>query len=193
MSDDHKRNVLTREEIENYVKLAAKGDLDAFDVLMSLYQKPIYFTCLKVLNQQAEADELCQQTFVKAFRLLKQFRFESQFKTWLMSIALNLCRNELRKKHRDFEELTPSLSDGSFEKREETEESSERTFNLKKALDQLPLKQKEVVLLRVNEEMSFKEIAEATGSSVNSSKVNFHHALKFLKEHFERRKAHGDL
>ena len=79
------------------------GDNDAFSRLVKRYQRPIYYLSLRMLRVPEDADDVTQKTFVKAFRALAGFRFESSFKTWLSAIAINLCRTELMKTKRPTE------------------------------------------------------------------------------------------
>lgn len=164
------------------------GDVEDYALLVKKYQKPIFFLSLRMLRNTENADEVTQKAFMKAYRALEGFQFQSSFKTWLSAIALNLCRTELMKKKRYMEELPLHLPDSTMEKREEHEEKTYQRHYLQKAVDELPLRQKEVVSLRIYEEMPFKEIAEVLESTESAVKVNFHHAMKSLKEWIQERK-----
>ncbi len=163
-----------------------EGRVDAFRTLVVRYQRAVYFFVLKMLRKTEEADDVTQRTFIKAFENLKQFRGEASFKTWIIRIALNLTLTELKKNKRIYvefnEQKTATFS--SFENKE----NEERKTWLLKALDKLPSTQKAVVTLRICEEKSFKEIADIMDSKEGTVKVNFHYAMKQLKEWSHRKK-----
>ncbi len=169
------------EEDRKDIEATLAGDHEAYSHLVQRYQKPVYFTALRMLKNTEDADEVTQKTFLKAYRALAGFRFESSLKTWLTTIVMNLCRTELMKKKREMVELPETLADPSYQERRETEEADYQKTELKNALDSLPLRQREVVTLRIYQEMPFKEIAQALDSTETAVKVNFHHAMKSLK------------
>ncbi|HKX12637.1 MAG TPA: sigma-70 family RNA polymerase sigma factor [bacterium] len=170
-----------REEDRKDIEAVLAGSAEAFDRLVRRYQRPIYYLSLRMLRQAEDADEVTQKTFVKAYRALAGFRFESSFKTWLCAIAINLCRTELVKAKRNMEELPLNLPDPAFEERQVEEERAFQKAHLEAALADLPPRQKEVVLLRLQQELPFKEIARLLKSTETAVKVNFHHAMKSLR------------
>ncbi len=124
-----------------------------------------------------------QKIFLRVYIKLQTFRRRSSFKTWLYAIAINLCRNELRRRYRwgspkSVEEIDPGVEPGLDERLT----ADERKRRLAAAVELLPPKQKAVLLLRIHEEMSFQNIAKAVGISENSAKVNFHHAVRRLQK-----------
>lgn len=157
-----------------------EGRVEAFEYLVRKYQRAIYFLVLRLVQRAEEADEITQQAFLKAYKNLKSFRGEASFKTWISRIALNLARNEWKKHKRVFVEYddqkakAPEIFSGPVEE--------EKKNWLQKILTQLPPTQREVVILRIYEEKSFQEIAALMDSKEGTVKVNFHHALKQLKE-----------
>ena len=162
-----------------------EGRVEAFEHLVRKYQKPIYYFVLRMLRKVEEADEITQQTFVKAYKSLKQFRGDSSFKTWITHIALNLTRTELKRNKRIFVAFDEEKAKSDTPEHEENEKKKNW---LMKVLDKLPSTQKAVVTLRICEEKSFKEIAELMESKIGTVKVNFHHAMKQLKEWCEKKR-----
>ncbi len=158
------------------------GNVEAFDEIVKSYQRPIYYLSLRMLKNQENADEVTQKTFLKAYRALGGFQFKSSLKTWLSAIALNLCRTELMRPRREVVELPEHLPDASSDDVREAEEQNHRKYLLEQALEELPPRQKEVVMLRIYQELPFKEIAQALESTESAVKVNFHHAMKSLKD-----------
>jgi len=158
------------------------GDEAAFDEIVDKYHKMIFGLCWRMLGSVENAEDATQQVFINVFRKADKFKGKSSFKTWLYSVAINECRNRIRKfrKYR-FSELdnnTPAETEGIDEKLG-TKQQKEM---IRRGIERLPFKQRAVVNLRINEELPFREIASVLGSSVNSAKVNFQHGLNSLKE-----------
>src|SRR5262249_5054583 len=150
------------------------------------HQKTIFYLVLRMVKRPEDADEVTQKTFVRAYQSLKTFRFQSSFKTWLITIALNLARNELRRGSKPSVPLEEGLHASEHENPWEKAEAEGRHRWLEQAMETLPDRQREVVQLRIQEELSFKEIASVSGSSEGTAKVNFHHGMKRLKEIYGR-------
>lgn len=175
------------EEDRREIEAIVKGDTALFSELVKKYQRFIFYMAMRMLRNSEDADEVTQKTFMKAYRALAGFRFESSFKTWLTTIALNLCRSELMKTKREMVELPANLADPGFEKHRDAEESEAQKAYLNQMLDRLPPRQKEVVGLRIYQELPFKEIAKLLKSNETAVKVNFHHAMVSLKKWMRRR------
>lgn len=169
------------EEDRKDIEAVLAGQTEAFSRLVQRYQRPIYYIALRMLKRMEDADEITQKTFLKAYRALAGFEFRSSFKTWLTAIALNLCRTELMKPRREIVELPVHLVDPKYEERKEVEEKEFQKAQLNEALERLPQRQREVVTLRIYQDLPFKEIAVALDSTLTAVKVNFHHAMKSLK------------
>jgi len=156
------------------------GDRRAFDELVRRYQRPIFGLVLRYVRDRDEAKDLAQRTFVRALEGLEGFRQRARFRTWLYRIAVNLAKNHLRdRKPRvavdDDVAAVPPVGDAHLR-------SAEERTRLLRAVDALPPKQRLILELRVYEELSFREVGEIAGCSENAAKVNFHHAVKRLKE-----------
>ena len=169
-------------EDRQLIEEVLEGNLESFNQIVQTYQRPIYFLALRMLKNPENADEITQKTFLKAYRALSGFQFKSSLKTWLSAIALNLCRTELMRPQREMVELPEQLPQTTTDDERESDEASHRRHMLQAGLDSLPQRQKEVVMLRIYQELPFKEIAEALSSTESAVKVNFHHAMKSLKE-----------
>jgi RNA polymerase sigma-70 factor (ECF subfamily) len=164
------------------IEESRRGDSNALEMLIEGHWKKVFNFCWRLLGNREDAEEATQRTFIAAFRNMKKFRGDSSFKTWLFSIALNECRMSKRK-HRPAEAITASANDIEDTENPENEfYDKERAALLRKALGRLPLKQRAVITLRINEELTFREIADALQCSVNSAKVNFQHGINRLKE-----------
>lgn len=81
----------------SWLKLAQRGDAEAFTRLVELYQKPVFNLCYRMLGESAEAEDAAQETFLRAFRSLRRYDDKRPFGTWLLSIAAHYCIDKLRK------------------------------------------------------------------------------------------------
>ena len=158
------------------------GERRAFDELVRRHQRPLWRMARRYLRNDADASDVTQQAFVRAFRGLDRFRGAASFRSWLYRIAINLALNHLRDHAREAPHVLGEGDGGSAGATGpmriiEGEEQAE----LRAAIDDLPPKQRMVVELRIYDELSFKEVAELADCSVNAAKVNFHHAVKRLR------------
>lgn len=149
-----------------------KGDKRAFDLLVLKYQRKIMRLLARMLNNQAEIEDIAQETFIKAYRALPQFRGESAFYTWLYRIAINTARNWLSSNQRKMlvpdtfetkEGETFSQSDNliDIDTPESRMVSSEIAQTVNKAIEDLPEDLRMAIVLREIEGLSYEEIAQA--------------------------------
>ena len=157
------------------------GDETALDPLMSKYQRPLCHLAYRLVGNAADAEDLAQQAFVQAYQHLASFQRQSSFKTWLYRITINLCKNHLRKL-RPSEPLAEErpLADGRPGVLSRMIDD-QRVQKLRAVLSGLPPRQREVLVLRVYDELPYEQIAAIVGCSENSAKVNFHHAVRSLR------------
>jgi RNA polymerase sigma-70 factor (ECF subfamily) len=158
------------------------GERVAFDDLVLKYQKPLYALLYRMVGNREDASDLLQKAFVKAFTGLRSFERRSTFKTWLYQIAINLAKNVYRDRAR-FEQVP--IDDIIIKRNPRTLETlihNESRLLLQKALGGLPEKQRLTLMLRVQEEKKFKEIAEIMKCSLGTTKANYHHAVQKLKK-----------
>ena len=161
------------------------GDRDAFDELVLKHQKPLYSMLYRMVSDADDAADILQKTFVKAFTGIKGFERRSSFRTWLYQIAINLAKNLYRDRARAGR---VSLDDVIIRRDPKTLDSlikKETRDRLYKALTSLPEKQRLTVMLRIQEQKTFEEIAGIMKCSVGTSKANYHHGVQKLKILFE--------
>jgi RNA polymerase sigma-70 factor (ECF subfamily) len=162
------------------------GDMAAFDELMIRYERQIYRVCYRFVDNREDAMDLAQEVFIKAFEHLTSFRRESSLKTWLYRIAMNHCINHVKKNAREFVEVTEVTGSVRSSIQSDLEER-ERRDQVRRMLKHLPPKQKAIVEMRINEELSYEEIAKMSGRSVSTIKASVFFALeklrKLVKEH----------
>jgi RNA polymerase sigma-70 factor (ECF subfamily) len=134
-------------------------------------------------GERNEIDELVQDTFVRAFNSLDGFRGDSSFRTWLFTIErrLLLDRRRTEKRRRDRTEVQEGDASTEYDALD-TVVADETQKRLRHAVDRLSPTQKEVFSLRVSEGLSYKEIAEAVGTTEGAARVHYHNAMRAVKE-----------
>jgi RNA polymerase sigma-70 factor (ECF subfamily) len=166
----------------NLVLRAKEGDKGAFELLVRLHYQGVYHLAFRFMKDHAGADDVVQDTFVKAHKSLEHFRGESSFKSWLLRIAINTAKNALRstERHRGSELDEMQLPDRS--RGAQRLEKEETLMVLRAAIERLPPRQKLAIELRIFEDMSFQEVADAMECPFDTAKANFRHALMNLKK-----------
>jgi len=146
------------------------------------YQKPLYFLCLRYVRDHDAASDLAQRTLIKALEKMDELRDPGIFKSWLYRIGANLALNHLRDNARFVDEPAPVGPDEPLSPEAESQlEAAEDAAALRRAVADLPTKQRMTLELRVFEEMSFRDIAEALETTEGAAKVNFHYAVRRLR------------
>ncbi len=135
------------------------------------------------LGQRADVDEVVQDTFVRAFGSMDSFRADSSLRTWLFTIERRLILDRRRSERRRRDDTSVDDVDAAteFDALDEIV-ADEAESRVRRAVDQLSRLQKEVFLLRVNEGLSYKEIAEVVGSTEGAARVHYHNAMRAVKE-----------
>jgi RNA polymerase sigma-70 factor (ECF subfamily) len=152
--------------------------------LIETYQKRVYHVIRRMVIIHEDADDLTQNTFVRAFKSLERFEGNSSLFTWLYRIATNEALTFLEKKKKRFffslddhqEKMESYLDQPGILSGEEIQKK------LEKALLKLPDKQRLVFHLKYQEELSYEEMAEVTGTSVGALKASYHHAVKKIEQ-----------
>ena len=162
------------------VKRFQNGEEQAFDELVKKHYSTTHNLLVRLSGNSMDADDLCQETFIRVYRSLRKFKAQSQFSTWLYRIATNVANSYHRK-----EKVRQLLSFGNDPETmavDEPTEPRELDPEMWDAIHNLPQKQKMVLTLRIFQELPFKEVASILNMSENSAKVNYHHAIQRLKE-----------
>jgi RNA polymerase sigma-70 factor (ECF subfamily) len=160
----------------------AEGEREAFNELVLKYQKPLYSLLYRMVSNHEDTADLLQKTFVKAFTGLVGFERRSSFKTWLYQIAINLAKNVYRDRSRAEHVNIDDVVIRRNPRTVETLIAKEARQQLKEALTGLPEKQRMTLLLRIQEDKKFEEIAEIMKCSTGTAKANYHHAVQKLKK-----------
>jgi RNA polymerase sigma-70 factor, ECF subfamily len=152
------------------------GDAEAFNLLIRRWEKPIYNFIFRMIGDRDEAMDLCQDSFLKAFRELRTLKDPDRFSAWLYRIAHNSCFSMLRRdRGKTFVELMPD--DHSARSPIEVQ------LAVEKALQQLPEDQREVVILKVYQNLKFEEIALIQDAPVSTVKSRLYMGFEKLRSY----------
>lgn len=166
---------------------AKEGNVDAFETLVRKYQRPIYLLCHRITGAHQTADDLSQETFIKAFFALPHFIDSSGFYSWIRKIALNNCFNHLKKWKRERpleKEENVSRQDGlspSIDSPPDAIERDEMKREFREAFKTLPPDQRVVFALRAFEDMSYEEISRTLRIPRGTVMSRLNRARKKLK------------
>lgn len=175
------------------VELVRKGDTAAFDELVSRYENKVYRLAIKLTRNEALAEEVLQEVFIRVYEKLDTFRGESAFSSWLYRIAANACfaKLNLEKKHQhaDLDEITPQAEQALRELQEAGPEAPDRSLLSREALEvinrsieRLPEDFRVVILMRDVEGMDNEEVARILDLSVPAVKSRLHRARLLLRK-----------
>jgi RNA polymerase sigma-70 factor, ECF subfamily len=173
------------------VQRAQKGDQEAFGALVTEHQRYVYNLALRVLKNEEEALDLTQETFVRAWTALPNFRGQSQFRTWLYRIVTNLCYNRLPNLRRSLNELGDDVISEvpetglNFANPALGVESRELRSYLHQAIDHLDENYRLLISLRYQNELSYEEIAAMLNLPLGTVKTGLFRAKEQLRRALE--------
>ncbi|EOG6896356.1 RNA polymerase sigma factor [Flavobacterium psychrophilum] len=163
--------------------LNPKTQNDAFGLLLQLYQKPLYYHVRNMVLNHDDADDVLQNTFVKVFRNLQNFKGDSKIFSWMYRIATNEAisfmqqrakKNGISSQQTQLKAINKLESDVYFD-------GNEMHIKLQKAIASLPQKQQLVFKMKYFEDLKYEQIAEITGTSVGGLKASYFHAVKKIE------------
>lgn len=176
------------------IKGIQQGDRKSFQTLVETYQRMVVNTCLGIVHNKADAEDLAQDVFLEIFRTAENFRGDAKISTWLYRIATNRSLNLIRsnKRKRFFQSIEETFTGGRNHASEISENRADqpdqnitdqqRSDLLHRAIDQLPEKQRIAFTLNKYEELSYQQIAEIMEISLASVESLIHRAKKNLQE-----------
>lgn len=169
---------------EDLIRRFVNGDESAFNILAKRYIEKIYWHARRMTGNHLDADEILQEVLLVLYNKLKSFEFKSSLYTWIYVITNTRSINYLRKRSLrrllSFDEIAENISDDNYLLNEF--DKKQKLLQIEKALQKLPVKQREVFIMRNYDELSYEEISEITGKSVGALKANHFHAINKLKE-----------
>lgn len=164
--------------------LNPKTQNSAFQKLLRDYQRPLYNHIRNIVLNHDDADDVLQNTFVKVFQHLKNFKGESKLFSWMYRIATNeaitFINNKAKRHNTTSEALQTKIVDNL--KADDYFDGSEIQLKLQKAIVLLPEKQQLVFKMRYYEEIKYEEMSEILGTSVGALKASYHHAVKKIED-----------
>jgi RNA polymerase sigma-70 factor (ECF subfamily) len=182
---------LTDEEL---VARSIGGDTECFNQLVKRWERPIYALAYRTLGREDDARDVCQETFLRAFRALGGFKGQAKFSSWLYRIALNLCRDWLRRERRAPVVAAPEGVDlvelaGEGEGVERFDEKVARKDlgrAVARAIRSLPEDQRTAILLKEYQGLTFQEISELLGCPLSTVKTRLYQGLTVLRRELEK-------
>jgi len=162
-----------------------KGDRQAYALLVDEYKSPVYNLAYRMTANVEDADDLTQETFIRAYQYLWRYDPRKKFFTWLYTVAFNLINNHLRKNKKEklSEELSPSsLTDNTPSPEEKMMEDQEISSCLLQLEDEL----RALLIMKYQQELSLEEIAAITGKSLSAVKMRIYRGLERLRELIKR-------
>jgi RNA polymerase sigma-70 factor, ECF subfamily len=179
---------------EELVARSMGGDLESFNQLVLRWERPIYALAYRVIGREEDARDVCQETFLRAFRALGGFKGQAKFSSWLYRITLNLCRDWIRRERRQPVAQAPEGVDlvelaGEAEPSESIEELVARKeigAAIAKAMALLPEEQRTAIVLKEYHGLTFQEIADMLDCPLSTVKTRLYQGLTVLRRHLER-------
>ena len=188
------------EQEKQLVERIVSGDLGAFQQFIDEYQRLVTHMVFRMILNEADREEICQDVFLKIYQNLKNFQFQSKISTWISKITYNTCINYLKKKKAllyddlqikenssidsSFEEKQQSLNllKGQFPLPDEATISQEISEMLYRELNQLPLQYRTIITLYHLDNLSYEEISDIVGMPMGTVKSHLFRARKLLKD-----------
>lgn len=177
--------IYTEEEVIKHLRDPLERR-QAFGEVVGHYSRPLYWQIRRMVLSHDDANDLLQNTFMKAWSSIEYFRGEARLSTWLYRIALNECLSFLSKKH-----LTVSVDDTEAAavacqlEADAYFDGNEAQRKFQQALLTLPEKQRMVFNMKYFDEMKYEEMSEIFGTSVGALKASYHHAVKKIERYLQ--------
>ncbi|KGL64158.1 RNA polymerase sigma factor [Polaribacter sp. Hel1_85] len=175
---------MTNNNDQLYITKVINGDTNAFAYLVDAYKNMVYSLALKMTKNREEAEEISQDTFIKAYKNLSKFKGDSKFSTWLYRIAYHASLDAIKKNKNNNNTL--EINEITFNQIQSVEnilegiERKERAKIMSNCLDKLPEEERSIIWMFYYDELSLKEIIEVTQFSEANIKVKLHRARKKL-------------
>lgn len=183
----HRRLGVNQTKTDSEIKLMIDGGAPyqaAFNAIVDAYAERIYRHILRMVRRPEDADDLTQETFIKIWKALPNFRSESALYTWIYRIATNVSLSHLERAKRlksiSFDEVEHRVNAHAVHHASVDTDQVLRILN--DAIEALPDKQRSVFVMRYYDELSYDDISEITGTSVGALKASYHHAVKKVEQ-----------
>jgi RNA polymerase sigma-70 factor (ECF subfamily) len=179
---------------EELVAQAQGGDVESFNQLIVRWERPIYALAYRVIGKEEDARDVCQDAFLRAYRALPGFKGQAKFSSWLYRIALNLCRDWIRRQRRAPVSQLPEDTDatelaaetGPVESIEDLVARRELSAIVEGAMSVLSEEQRTAIILKEYHGMTFQEIADMQGCPLSTVKTRLYQGLSLLRRRLEQ-------
>jgi RNA polymerase sigma-70 factor (ECF subfamily) len=179
---------------EELVARAQGGDVESFNQLIVRWERPIYALAYRVIGREEDARDVCQDAFLRAYRALPGFKGQAKFSSWLYRIALNLCRDWIRRQRRapvsqlpeDVDASELAAATGPVESIEELVARRELSAIVEEAMSVLSEEQRTAIILKEYHGMTFQEIADMQGCPLSTVKTRLYQGLSLLRRRLEQ-------
>src|SRR5437763_5308833 len=184
---------------EELVARSIGGDADSFNQLIQRWERPIYALAYRTIGREEDARDVCQETFLRAFRALPGFRGQAKFSSWLYRIALNLCRDWVRRERRtpvvqppeDVDLMEMAAAAEPSESIEDLVARKDLSRLVERAMALLPEEQRTAIVLKEYHGLTFQEIAELVGCPLSTVKTRLYQGLLVLRRELAKNNKAG--
>lgn len=188
-TDQNQRRGMEQTEEKELIALLhdPKQQKAAFGKVVNTFSEPLYWQIRRMVLDHDDANDVLQNTFIKAWTNLEQFKGEAKFSTWLYRICVNETLNFLQRQKEQIsldEEKSHSVASRLMS--DEYFDGDETEAQLQQAMAELPEKQRIVFQMKYYEEMKYEDMSEILQTSVGALKASYHHAVKKISDFFER-------
>jgi RNA polymerase sigma-70 factor (ECF subfamily) len=174
---------------EELVARSMRGDTESFNQLVLRWERPIYALAYRTIGREEEARDICQETFLRAYRALPGFRGQAKFSSWLYRIALNICRDWARKERRtptvqlpeDVDILEMAAATGPTESIEDLVARKDLSRTVERLMADLPEEQRTAIVLKEYHGLTFQEIADLMGCPLSTVKTRLYQGLTVIR------------
>jgi RNA polymerase sigma-70 factor (ECF subfamily) len=174
---------------EELVAKSVGGDAESFNELILRWERPIYVLAYRTIGREEDARDVCQETFLRAFRALPGFRGQAKFSSWLYRIALNLCRDWMRRERRTPTVQAPegvnlfdlALAAEPSESIEDMVVRKDLARAIERVMARLPEEQRTAIVLKEFHGLTFREIADVVGCPLSTVKTRLYQGLTVLR------------
>src|SRR4029450_11984057 len=177
---------------EDLVQAFQRGDTAVFDILVQRWDRKIQGAIYRFVGASEDARDLCQEAFLRAYRGLRTFKKDARFSSWLYQIALNVCRDRLRRRRGrtlvSLDELDESGQEAAVlpgPSPLELAEARDISDRVARAVASLPDEQREVIVLKEYQGLTFAEIADVLGVPLSTVKTRLYRGLVQLRQRLE--------
>ena len=175
------------------VKKAKSGDREAFEQLVTEYEKKVYATAYRFMGSEADAMDMSQEVFIRVFRFLNKFNEESSFSTWLYRITVNVCKDGIKKRSgrselpleipdEDNDTYVNEISDTRYDP-SELYEMTELKREIKQGIDTLPQNYREIIIMRDICGLTYEEISRSLELEIGTVKSRISRARERLRKY----------